>query len=134
MENPGEVAILNVGAGDVKLSFDPKNPAERIRAARIVKDMLRRGFALLIEVDDGHGGKQQVRATDFDENTCEYIVADFDPEIAAVVDREEADGKTEPAATPKATGPTGKTTGRGTKQRVPAAATRTVAIGRSAGG
>ena len=30
----GDVGILNVGAGDVKLSFDTRNPAERIRAAR----------------------------------------------------------------------------------------------------
>ena len=32
----GEVGILNVGAGDIRLSFDPANEAERIRAARIV--------------------------------------------------------------------------------------------------
>lgn len=37
----GEVGVLNVGAGDTKLSFDPSNQADRIRAARIVKDMSR---------------------------------------------------------------------------------------------
>lgn len=39
----GSVAILNVSAGDTKLTFDKSNPSETIRAARIVKDMLRRG-------------------------------------------------------------------------------------------
>ena len=47
----GSIAILNVGAGDTRLSFDKANPAEAIRAARIVKDMLRRGYALLVEVE-----------------------------------------------------------------------------------
>lgn len=78
----GTVGILNVGAGDTKLSFDPRNPAERIRAARIVRDMLRRGYALLVEVERD-GVKRFERATDFLEDTCEYVIADFDP-MAAV--------------------------------------------------
>lgn len=48
----GQIGILNVGAGDTKISFDKNNPAERIRSARIVTDMLRRGYALLVEVTD----------------------------------------------------------------------------------
>jgi hypothetical protein len=43
------VGILNVGTGDTKLVFDKDDPAECIRAARIVADMLRRGYALLVE-------------------------------------------------------------------------------------
>ncbi len=76
--NPGTVGILNVGAGDTKLTFDNTDPAETIRAARIVKDMLRRGYALLVEVERD-GVKKFERALDFDENTCEYIIADYDP-------------------------------------------------------
>ena len=34
----GEIGILNVGAGDTKLTFDKNNPAERIRSARIVAE------------------------------------------------------------------------------------------------
>ena len=71
----GEVAILNVGAGDTKLSFDPKDPAEAARASRIVKDMIRRGFVLLIEVGRNDKGPIYQRAHDFDEATAEYIVA-----------------------------------------------------------
>ena len=48
----GQIGVLNVGAGDTKLSFDKNNPAEMIRSARIVTDMLRRGYALLVEVTD----------------------------------------------------------------------------------
>lgn len=74
----GTVGVLNVGAGDITLSFDKNNPADCIRAGRIVKDLIRRGYALLVEVTPG---KYQ-RAKDFDENTSEYIVADFDPMAA----------------------------------------------------
>lgn len=71
----GTVGILNVGAGDTKLTFDKGNPTEMIRAARIVTDMLKRGYALLIEVEPGIFQ----RAHRFDEAKCEYIIADFDP-------------------------------------------------------
>ena len=85
----GMVGILNVGAGDVELSFDPRNPAERIRAARIVKDMIRRGYALLIEIERA-GEKRYERALDFDEQACRYIVADMDPLQARETDMADA--------------------------------------------
>lgn len=71
----GTLEILNVGRGDVKISFDSTNAAEAIRAKRIIKDMLRRGYALLVEVD----GKFS-RVKEFDETAGEYVIADFDPE------------------------------------------------------
>lgn len=138
----GTVGILNVGAGDIKVSFDPSNPAERIRAARIVKDMLRRGYALLVDAGDG----KYVRAHDFDESCCCYIVADFDPtsaqpetEIAesdtgstsngtenskAETDHQEADGA--PAAQRKR--------GRPRLKKLAAESTHAVAVARTAGG
>ncbi len=64
----GSVGILNVGAGDIVLTFDKNNPAEAIRAGRIVTDMLRRGYALLVEVERD-GEKCFERALDFDEKT-----------------------------------------------------------------
>lgn len=136
----GEVSLLNVGEGDIKLSFDPANLAERIRAARVVRDMLRRGFALLVEVDDGNGGKVFARAKDFDENHCVYIVADFDGAVAATEDSKEephaksGQGQTEePPATSPAAPRKGRKAGTTTK-RIPAETTRAVAVGRSAGG
>jgi hypothetical protein len=84
----GTIGVLNVGAGDTKLTFDKNNPAECIRAARIVKDMIRRGYALLIETKV-RGKSVYTRALDFDENAQEYIIADLDPIAAAEADAQE---------------------------------------------
>src|ERR1700677_2068082 len=138
-----EVAVLNVGAGDVKLTFDKSNPAERIRAARICKDMLRRGYSLLIEVERD-GKKLFERALDFDETKCEYIIADFDP-VAAILGRKEAEeaemhaaeierqkgdqhhGRSKDEAPAASKGSRGT---RGRRKGVPVEGTRAVAVGR----
>lgn len=157
----GGVSILNVGAGDTKLSFDSKNPAERIRAARIVRDMLRRGYALLVEVEQPDGTKAFQRALDFDENAAEYIIADYDPSYAVETARpapreyvspprygaadhqgettthEEASEAQAAGAETSAAEPAApaapRRRGRPTR-RLPAASTRAVAVARSAGG
>lgn len=82
----GSIGILNVGAGDTKLTFDKANPAELIRSGRIVTDMLRRGYALLIEIPDGNGGVTYARVHEFQADVSEYIIADFDPITAALKD------------------------------------------------
>lgn len=151
----GDIAILNVGAGDNKLVFDPSDAAGMIRAARIVKDMLRRGYALLVETGKGDDGKPVYqRATDFDEKTCEYIIADFDPVAAEKADEEEArrdeqsgqtTGEESAGATAGATGeperlsPAPRAMGarRGPKpgsRRLAAVGTNSVAVARTAGG
>ncbi len=144
---PGTIGILNVAAGDTKLSFDPSNPSEVIRSGRIVKDMLRRGYALLVEVERD-GVKAYERALDFDHQTCEYIIADFDPIVAAEHDatesqenNDESKSSTEertPEATPQVKligGGEKKRRGRpaGTK-RIAADSTHAVGVSRSAGG
>lgn len=146
----GGIGILNVGAGDTKLSFDKKNPAECIRAGRIVKDMLRRGYALLVQTgtDKKSGDPIYSRATDFDENTSEYIIADFDPVTAAAADKAEAAaeavtegtyvGTEAGSASPEGGGakaPRAARKGTALKERrIPAGSTRGVAVSRSAGG
>lgn len=153
----GTLGILNVGAGDVKVSFDNTNPAEVIRAGRIVKDMLKRGYALLVEVER-NGKKAFERAQGFDENTMEYIVADFDPLQAHDAEMDEKvsslrkergmppeesldDGPSLPkqAYDAKTGGPQypegpGKTGNRGRRGRLPAKSTRAVAVPRTSGG
>jgi len=132
----GTVGILNVGAGDVKLVFDNSNPAECIRAARIVTDMLRRGYALLVEVEVD-GVKKFRRALDFNAATCEYIIADFDPVEAGRADRKEGEREKETAKTAPSDPAGAATPARGREPRrrgVPASSTRAVAIARSAGG
>lgn len=78
----GALEILNVSEGDMKISFETSDCAEAIRAKRIIKDMLRRGYALLV---DGQ------RIKDFDETKGEYIIADFDAIESLNVEMAEAD-------------------------------------------
>jgi hypothetical protein len=138
----GTMGVLSVGAGDTKLSFDKDNVAERIRSARIVTDMIRRGYILLVEVEI-EGKKQFQRVLEFDETKCEYIIADMDPLAAAKADQEEGErnepsaettrreGSETPSQTVKIAG--GGKRGRPTK-RVDAGKSRGVAVARSAGG
>lgn len=122
----GTVGVLNVGAGDTKFVFDKANPAECIRAARIVKDMLQRGYALLVDVGEG---KYQ-RVYDFDEAKFEYIIADLDPEAAH---SEVRGGDIEPRAAPRESEPAVPTRGRG-RRGLDATSTGAIAVGRTAGG
>lgn len=143
----GQIGILNVGAGDTKLVFDKNNPAECIRSGRIVRDMLRRGYALLIEVTDAKGEKAYQRVTEFREDTCEYIIADFDPIVAATQDatHERDNADLEPAAAPEDGAAIGENRlatphiaggrKRGPKPRaIHASQTSGIAVSRSAGG
>lgn len=138
----GTVGILNVGDGDTKLSFDPKNPVERIRAARVVRDMLRRGYALLVEVERD-GVKQFERATDFREDTCEYVIADFDHTVDAEAPRIELKDQTHASKhreteTNEAAGAVAQAAprkrGRPAKRAIPADSTRAISVAPIAGG
>ena len=131
-----EIGILNVGTGDTKITFDPNNPAEMARSARIVEDMLRRGYALLVEVER-NGEKAFERVREFRPESCEYIIADFDSEAAAVADAAEAENvvEGEGEATPAATAPRARRTYKTRATRaIPASGARGVAVARSAGG
>ena len=156
----GEIGILNVGAGDTKLTFDRNNPAECIRSARIVTDMLRRGYALLVEEPPGSGAYTRVQ--EFRAETCEYIIADFDPIVAAQSDATDgashgrdvrANDDDEPSAETPAGPITGEAAeaiasstkgpgrgnrsvqpGRGRRKAIAASGTSGIAVARSAGG
>jgi len=129
----GEVGILNVGAGDTKLTFDPSKPDEVARSAQIVKDMIRRGFVLLIEVGQDDKGPIYRRAHDFDESTAEYIIAGTAGPDAPTT--EETRDDEEQAGTPPRTRKAAPRRSGGRKnERVPASGTRAVAVARTAGG
>lgn len=125
----GSVGILNVGAGDTKLVFDPTKPGESARSAQIVKDMIRRGFVLLIEVGRNEKGPIYQRAHDFDEGTHEYIVAGMAND-ASEKDSDEQKPSGKKARVRKAT-PRHSTK---KPQRVPARSTNAIAVARTAGG
>lgn len=103
----GEIGILNVGAGDTKIVFDPANPEETARAKRIVTDLLQSGYAILIEVPDDKGEKAFARVTEFDEGAGEYIIRERNPNHGTKPSR---------------------------KRRVPAAEADGVAVARPSGG
>lgn len=134
----GTIGILNVGVGDTKLSFDKDNPMERARSARIVTDMLRRGYVLFIDT----GGNNYQRVLKFDENVCEYIIADMDPLVAQAHDSAEDTARHEPsreAPRDERTAPATETKPkfqdkRRKTKRIDAGATIGVAVHRSAGG
>ena len=122
----GTVGILNVGAGDTKLTFDKSNPAERERAGRIVQDMLSRGYAILIQVGEKGGEPLYQRAKAFDPETCEYIItAGPDEEINV---GELIAGEQKPAEQPVK-----PRRGPYRTRRVPADTTRAVSVGRTSG-
>ena len=135
----GEITILTVGDGDTKLTFDPDKPAEVQRAKRVVDDMLRRGFAILIEVGTKDGEPLYQRAKGFDAETAEYIIVGEPPHEET--EAPEA-GKPEPepkAATRRRGRPPGSANKRPAKRqprerRVPAASASAVAVARTAGG
>lgn len=122
----GVIGILNVGAGDTKISFDKEKPEERKRAAQIVTDMLRMGYAILVQVGEQDGKPLFMRAESFDPETCEYLIVGL-PEVRATEPDTEAETSTE-ASTPKKRGRKPKLC------RVPAESTRATAVARSAGG
>lgn len=113
--------VLNVGLGDLKLSFDPKNPVERDRAARAVEQMLKRGYVIFAEI----GGKTE-RVKSFDPNTCEYILTD----VPGGSDEQETQAQgPEKAAAAAAVGK-----GMGKQRRAKAESTSATSIAPRAGG
>jgi hypothetical protein len=80
----GSLSVLNVGAGDIEVRFNPHQPEETTRAIRMLKDMQARGYAILVKQDDG----SYVRAEGIDEQHGLYIIsgepaaADEQPPVA----------------------------------------------------
>ncbi len=128
----GTISILSVGAGDTTLSFDSSDPEERNRAKRIVQDMLKRGYAILIPVGEQNGEKIYRRAKAFDPDTCEYVIAGVpEPEGIRHGKKTRAEGKAKSGEAK----PAAKGSGGGRRQRrVKAADVEAVAVGRTAGG
>lgn len=136
----GGLDVLNCNLGDLKLSFDPANPVQMDRAKRAVRDMLRRGYVIFVEVD----GKLH-RVKQFDESKCEYIITDA-PGVESDDDdnestlQEQGEAATESSqeelpereASSKSAGKKGGK-GKSTK-RVPAAGAKATSIAPRAGG
>lgn len=126
----GTLSILNVGAGDVKISYDKSNAPEAVRAKRIIKDMLKRGYALLVQLEDG----SYQRAKKFDESAGEYIIADFDPDAEEDEDANKSSSQEaqEKETAPKLRAKRGRPSIR--ERRIPMQKANAVGVARSAGG
>ena len=139
----GCLEILNVQGGDVQITFTRGDVAETIRAKRIVTDMLRRGYALVVEVERD-GKKAYERVQSFDEERGEYIIADLDSEIGAnTMNDVKLKPSTDAAKVNEASGlclcgkpirHRGACKGKRQETRLPMEKTRATAVGRSAGG
>lgn len=68
----GCLEVLNVGAGDLKIEFDKDSDAEVKRAAEMIQAMMKQGYAILIEKEDG----THERVSSFDPKINCYIVGD----------------------------------------------------------
>lgn len=130
--------ILNTGHGHAEIHFDNGDAIEMERAKRIIEDMLRRGYLLFIEGDDG----KVIRVESFDAKTGRYIIGDCAlyagaeplqpaPEWPDVIG---SGGGTSPVAPQAPTVKRGPGRPRKTKGAVPMNTVRATAMGRSAGG
>lgn len=130
----GICAVLNVGMGDTKLSFDPASPADRKHAAAAVADMLRRGFAILVQVGEADGKPLYQRIDSFDAARCEYVIVGLPADLETGAAAAPPDPPPPGPAAPKPR-PGRKAAAKALpRTRIPAEKANAVAIGRSAGG
>lgn len=119
----GVLSILNVGEGDTKITFNPKDQASMATASSVIADLLARGFAILIQVGtDDEDDPIYKRAKGFDPKTFEYIVA------GVIDDRADEKPPTAPSGSHKAKEKRNQT------GRVSAIGTQATAVARTAGG
>lgn len=66
----GGLSVLNTGAGDLEVTFNQHDSAERAKAIRMLTDMQARGYAILVRLEDG----TYARATSIDATRGRYIL------------------------------------------------------------
>lgn len=77
LEDTGGLDVLNCFAGHISIKFDRNDPDDTAKAKRIVTDMLKRGYTILVETPDGTR-----KVNRFDPNTDSYIVEEPPTETA----------------------------------------------------
>lgn len=110
----GSLSVLNVGAGDIEITFNAYNSAEATKAIKMLLEMRDRGYAILVrDVETG----EYRRAVDIDVTRGRYIL--MLPEDAAIPPDAEV---------------VAKKRGRPKKVSVPVSGRSATAVARSAGG
>lgn len=120
--NEGELHVLNTGGGDITVAFNHLDAAERATALRMLKDMQTRGYAILVQMEDG----TYTRAIEVDAERGKYVVRVPDEEPATAAPRTGMDDG--PALLAK------RQRGRPRKQQIDVGKARAVSVARSAGG
>lgn len=115
----GFLNVLNVGAGDIALTFNEMDDAEAQRALKMLTDMAARGYAILVQLKDG----SYARAKKVDATRGRYII-----QIPAEAPLPEAAEEVRPAKRGR------KAKGRSREVAVPIHKARATGIARSAGG
>lgn len=119
----GSLSTLNVGEGDIEMTFDGTNDTELEKALDMLEDMVKRGYAILVKQVDG----SFQRAVSIDRASKSYLIAEprhFSEAQTVKV----TDGVVE---TPLETKPQ---KGRRGPKRQSVATSEAVSVGRSAGG
>ena len=139
VRSPGMLEVLSVGKGDLKIAIGDSNK-DRADAQRLIEEMLRKGYTLFVETDDG-----PLKVTRFDPDAMVYVVIDTPDVVSDAATREHmrrwADGEEShpgeesDASAPGSAAKPEPTAKRPRKPRtVPVAGSKTTAIGRTAGG
>ena len=66
----GEIRVLNVGAGDIAVSFNNNDDDETEKALGMLRDMMARGYLIAVQLPDG----SYARATKVDAKAGRYII------------------------------------------------------------
>lgn len=128
-EEKGTLAVLNVGAGDLRVEFGKDDDANT-KTIDMLEDMLKHGYAVLVEID----GKWE-RAIGIDRTKKEYILERWEPRQVQVNVETTAPLEGTTARVEKVTRPAGQKGRRGGRRaRAPISDARAVGVARTAGG
>lgn len=87
---PGMLEVLSIGKGDLKLTLDGGSPEDVEKARTLVEEMLRKGYSIFVETDEG-----PVRVQRFNPRRMTYIISEVAADDGAT-EQEEVAGADEP--------------------------------------
>lgn len=119
----GQMDVLSVGRGHLRVTVDDKDPASLDSARRMIEDMLKRGFSIFVETDKGLR-----RVKKFNPARMTYLI-DHVPDDEKLEQSRPADG-----VTPSPSGYIKKKSGRTPKTEVKVSESKSTVVGRTAGG
>lgn len=124
--------VLSVGKGDLRLSWDKDNPEDVAKAAETIQKMLREGYGIFVETDDG-----LARVKEFNARRMTYLISELPDDGNALAAAPAPPPALPPGPATAAPETAKKKPGRPKKAKtreVPVAGSRSMASGRTAGG